>query len=152
SRAEASRKLDLKEGTVWSRLNAARARLQERLAQRGIALSAVLAAVALSSSGNAAVPVALLDATVRCARLLATGGLCADIVSARLAVLVHAGLRSLAAVKMKLGLGVLAVWLMAAGVVGLMGQARMAQLPQTAAASSLPQVNAAETSNRREPL
>jgi RNA polymerase sigma factor (sigma-70 family) len=97
SRAEAARKLDLKEGTVWSRLNKARTRLQERLGQRGIALSAVLGAVALSDSATAAVPVARLDATVRCARLLAAGGVCADIVSARLAILVHAGLRSLVA-------------------------------------------------------
>ncbi|HEY7424322.1 MAG TPA: sigma-70 family RNA polymerase sigma factor, partial [Gemmataceae bacterium] len=150
SRAEAARKLDLKEGTVWSRLNEARTRLQERLAQRGIALSAVLGAVALSDSATAAVPVALLDATVRCARLLAAGGVCADIVSARLAILVHAGLRSLGAAKVKLGLSVLVVWLMAAGAAGLMGQARMAQPPQTIAASSLSQTNAAETPERSE--
>ena len=55
-RSEAARELGLKEGTVASRVERARKRLQERLARRGITLSAVLCAAAISRPAGAAVP------------------------------------------------------------------------------------------------
>src|SRR5262249_17945828 len=47
--AAAARQLYLKEGTVWSRLAEARKRLHARLSRRGVELSAVLGAAALTS-------------------------------------------------------------------------------------------------------
>src|SRR5262249_55327119 len=58
----------LKEPTVWSRLAQARRLLRERLARRGVTLTAVLAAAALAPDGySAPVRGALVDSTVRAA-------------------------------------------------------------------------------------
>jgi RNA polymerase sigma factor (sigma-70 family) len=74
SAAEAARLLGVQEGTVWSRLARARARLQEALGRRGVSLSAVLAAAALAGgTASAALPGPLVPATVRAAALWAAG-------------------------------------------------------------------------------
>src|SRR5207248_3796417 len=59
---EAATRLGIKENTVFSRVGRARKRLQESLARRGISLSAVLGALAVSDRGRAAVPTALARA------------------------------------------------------------------------------------------
>jgi protocatechuate 3,4-dioxygenase beta subunit len=65
--------LGVKEGTVSSRLTRARQRLQRQLSRRGIALSALLAALSVAEGASkAAVPAALAHATT-CSGLLAAG-------------------------------------------------------------------------------
>jgi RNA polymerase sigma factor (sigma-70 family) len=65
---DVARQLRLKEGTVWSRLAAARSRLQKRLIRRGLSLPMVLAGVVVSGdSASALVPIKLMTATVRMA-------------------------------------------------------------------------------------
>ncbi|MBI1914319.1 MAG: sigma-70 family RNA polymerase sigma factor [Planctomycetes bacterium] len=66
--AHVAKQLGLKEGTVRCRLTRARRQLQSRLIKRGVALTAVLSAAALSRNGAmAAVPPSLVSATVHLA-------------------------------------------------------------------------------------
>jgi RNA polymerase sigma factor (sigma-70 family) len=68
SRAETSLELGVNENTVSSRLARARERLQSRLAQRGISLSAVLAAITLVSETTGSLPAkSLMVETTRAA-------------------------------------------------------------------------------------
>jgi RNA polymerase sigma factor (sigma-70 family) len=65
---DVARELRLKEGTVWSRLAAARSRLQTRLTRRGLSLPMVLASAVVSGgSSSALVPATLVTATVETA-------------------------------------------------------------------------------------
>jgi RNA polymerase sigma factor (sigma-70 family) len=84
SLANAAQQLGVKEGTVSSRLTRARKRLQEALGRRGIALSALLAALAVSGEVMACVPRPLVKHTARAALEFRAGtvkGLSAQVVS-----------------------------------------------------------------------
>lgn len=74
SHAEAASRLGVKIGTVSCRASRACQRLRERLSRRGIDLSVVLAAVAVSATGQATVSTVLTDATVRLGVGYLTGG------------------------------------------------------------------------------
>jgi len=86
SRAEAGRRLGLKERTVSNRVAEARERLSQQLARRGVELTAVLAAIALATP---AVPAALAASTVSAAVATVSGEGLAGVVSASVAELVQ---------------------------------------------------------------
>jgi RNA polymerase sigma factor (sigma-70 family) len=130
SRAEAGRQLRLKQGTVWSRLSQARALLQERLARRGIALAAVLGALAIAEKPIRA---DLAEVVVQGARQLATGTM-TGAASERVAMLAQMGLHTTAG-RVKLALaGLVALLAVSAG--GVVCQVLTVKPPQTPAAPS----------------
>jgi RNA polymerase sigma factor (sigma-70 family) len=74
SHAEAARELGCAPGTVGSRLSRGRRRLQARLARRGLAPAAVVAALAAEADAGAGPPPALAEATAGAAVRFAAGG------------------------------------------------------------------------------
>ncbi len=115
SREEAARRLDLKEGTISSRLTAARKRLALRLARRGVELTAVLAASMLATQPTAALPLALMTKTIKTVLAAATGEGAAGAVSIAVAELVQSGAAVAALSKAKTATALLLIAALAAG-------------------------------------
>jgi RNA polymerase sigma factor (sigma-70 family) len=116
---EAARQLGLSPGEVRGRLDRARARLRQRLARRGLALSGAAAVAALAAeTAPAAVPPALAENTVRAAALFAAGGTAglAAVVTPRALHLTRGALQTMLATKAtKLSLIVLLLGALGAG-------------------------------------
>jgi RNA polymerase sigma factor (sigma-70 family) len=113
---EAAKELGVKEGTVRSRLNRARQRLQQQLARRGIELSVLLAAVSIADSGGkAGVPAELVRVTVHSGLLVAAGGTAAGVIPSHVATLAAGVTRAMLLTKTKM---VTAIFLMVSLVVG----------------------------------
>ena len=112
SRKEVAQLLNIPEGTLSSRLAAARRILSERLSKRGLAVSAAVVGAALANNdASAAVPTALIHSTVA----TATEGALA--LSANVAALSHGVLKNMFLAKLKVGVvALLAIGLGATGV------------------------------------
>jgi RNA polymerase sigma factor (sigma-70 family) len=148
-RAEVARLLELKEGTVWSRLAHARKRLRIRLVRRGIELGAVLAASYVASeSSQAAVPTGLLDRTTLQAVAAAKNG-CR--LSPELEALARRGLGPASASRVRVGLVLLMASILGTITATLARQAPPASTTQknlTVAAAQLEAEPAAGTAER----
>jgi RNA polymerase sigma factor (sigma-70 family) len=94
TRREAARELGVPEGTVASRLAAARNRLAKQLSRHGLAVSALALAAVLPTKAAARVPAPTLSTTIKMASLVATGNLKSS-VSTKVATLVEGVLRAM---------------------------------------------------------
>jgi RNA polymerase sigma factor (sigma-70 family) len=108
--AETARRLGLKQGTVASRLAHARKLLQAALDRRGITLSTVLAALAVTGGARAAVPQVLAETAALAAPPFAAGA--SPGISARALSLAEEVLRTFVATRAKLGTALLLLCLL----------------------------------------
>jgi RNA polymerase sigma factor (sigma-70 family) len=127
TRKEASRQLDVPEGSVASRLARARAMLARRLAKRGIVLSGSVAAV-FPAGEAASVPPALVASTTRVASLLAAGQ-AAGVISVKVAALTEGVVTAMFVAKIKSGLALMVLVTALSAGVGLIYQVQAAEPP-----------------------
>jgi RNA polymerase sigma factor (sigma-70 family) len=112
---DAARQLGLPQGTLSARLSRARGMLARRLAPRGVLLSGGALAGTLSlHAAPAAVPAAMLDATIQAATLLAAGQAAAGAISVKVAALAEGVLKTMFLTKLKIATSLLVL-------VGLLG-------------------------------
>jgi RNA polymerase sigma factor (sigma-70 family) len=96
ARDEAARQIGLPLSTLKSRLEGGRARLRARLVQRGLTLPGVLATVLVAEqAATAALPIELIDCTVKAATLSAAGAATTSVVSAKVAALTEGMVKSM---------------------------------------------------------
>ena len=134
SRRQAALQLRIPEGTLSSRLAAARKTLARRMAGQGAAVTgASLTALFASEAGAACVPASLLSSTIR-----AAGG----VVPAGVAALVEGVLKAMLLTKIKTAALALLVVASACAMTFTLNHQAAAQSPQPAAASPQPHARA----------
>ncbi|HTU89471.1 MAG TPA: sigma-70 family RNA polymerase sigma factor [Gemmataceae bacterium] len=138
SREEAARRLGLKVGTVSSLLTTARKRLTQRLARRGVELTAVPAATTLAAQPASALPPLLTATTIEAALATAAGEGLSGVVSASIAELVKGTTAAMVMSKAKVATVVLlAAMLLSGAGLGWSGGFRLPsgehQSPETSA-------------------
>jgi RNA polymerase sigma factor (sigma-70 family) len=102
SRPEAARRLGIPEGTLSSRLARAKAQLRDRLAHRGLTLTAVMISTALDREARAnMLPVSLVESTVGAATHVAGGATAATAIPATVAALTEGVLKAMLLAKLK---------------------------------------------------
>jgi len=140
SRKEVAARLAIPEGTLSSRLAAARQLLAKRLARRGLALTAGAAVAALAPpTAGAGWPAPLLSSTVWAAALIAGGQAPGRAVSAEVATLTKGVLMSMALVKLRFALVMACAVALAAGLGWLTYRGLAAEQPApTSAAPAAP--------------
>jgi RNA polymerase sigma factor (sigma-70 family) len=111
TRKEAARQLHVPEGTVASRLAAARGMLAKRLSRQGLPVwGTALAAVLAQQTASASVPVPVASATIKAAISFAAGPAAASgVVSAKAVALAEGVLRTMLLTKLALTTAVLAM-------------------------------------------
>jgi RNA polymerase sigma factor (sigma-70 family) len=117
SQEEAARQLGWTPGSVKGRLERGRQRLHRRLVTRGLGLGAALALVELSRGTATGLTGTLAEATAKAAlAFTARGPAGADFASGKVVALAHAGLRHVGLARAKLGVLLLAVAAVTAGL------------------------------------
>jgi RNA polymerase sigma factor (sigma-70 family) len=130
SSALAAAQLQVKPGTVWSRLARARQLLQGRLRRRGIPLAALFAVLAAAANaGRAAVPHLLASATIRGGLQIAAGGSAGEVIPTHIAALATGVTRAMFLSKTKIAAVLIAASLLIAGGGMLVRQALAAGAP-----------------------
>jgi RNA polymerase sigma factor (sigma-70 family) len=138
TQCEAARELGWSTGVLRGRLDRGRERLRARLARRGLALSAGLLAAAVASDAGAAVPpLALTDATLKAALLIAGGKAVADVVSGPVATLTKGAYQAMLWSKAK----IVVACVLALGAVGV-GAVLARQTGRAGSAAGQPEARA----------
>jgi RNA polymerase sigma factor (sigma-70 family) len=137
---EAAQQLGWTLASLKGRLRRGRARLRDRLARRGLPLSAALAVAELTRSADSVAAVArLADPTVRAAVGFAIDRTAAGEASARIAILAGQVLRSMALARLRFpAVLVLATCLLAAGLVSRQATDPPLAMPPAVRSSSFP--------------
>jgi RNA polymerase sigma factor (sigma-70 family) len=127
SNADAARELGCPVGTIESRLTRARQRLRAGLAQRGVVLSAPLAAFLVAPEAPAAVSAAFLASTVRGALWFALNPAAPEnLVSTEVTLLTQGVLRTMFLSRLKLVSSIVLILGIGGGAAGVVGGATLA--------------------------
>jgi RNA polymerase sigma factor (sigma-70 family) len=138
TRREVARQLNLPEGTLSSRLTAARRLLGKRLTRRGLAVSGGALAAVSHAAASACVPAVLMRATVKAATLAAEGQAAAGLISVRAAAVTEGVLQAMFLAKLKAVGVVLLVVAALGGAARLNFQTQGAEPPKSAGPGQSP--------------